>query len=80
MERRECVVFSGLIISLRWGGGVSMDSLVSGEGILVFHPGGDGRPVDGVENGGYMLVCQHSHQDPSCRVLDLLKPRRNVLQ
>ena len=31
-----------------------------------------------MENGGNVLMFLHSHQNPSCRVLDVLKPLQTL--
>lgn len=56
-------------------GGMSMDALMCEEWNPVLNPGGDGKPV---EDGGDVLMFPHCHQDPSGRVLDVLKPLQTL--
>lgn len=78
MERREGVVFCRLSSSLIKVGAIPQMYWCVKKGNLEFSPGGNGKPVEKVEDGRVVMFV-HSHQDLSCKIVFccILSPRRN---
>lgn len=62
------------------GGGCTVKAVVGVEEDFVFNAEVDGEPVQGVEDGGDVLMFTHPHQDPGSAVLNILEPLKTLVR
>ncbi len=56
------------------GGGCTMQTVMGVKEDFEFDAEVNREPVQSAKDGGDVLMCTHSHQDPSSAVLDILEP------